>query len=107
MLSWQQGPQLTQHHAFFGVPDAGHVCVDYKTPSPLKCDGKPTSNRTPTHRRQSGGAMCDDMDGLMSKSADTTCTSTPTCEMQRTLKMCITEKLASIIRAQFQTDRDR
>ena len=38
-----------------------------------------TSKRTPTQRRHSGGAMCDDMEGLMSNSADTTCTSTSTC----------------------------
>ena len=44
-----------------------------------QCEGKRTSKRTPTQRRQSGGAMWDDMEGLMSNSADTTCTSTSTC----------------------------
>ena len=36
--------------------------------------------------------MCDDMDGLMSKSADTTCTKTSTCTMPGTLLMCIMRK---------------
>ena len=59
-----------------------HVQAGAQSPAPCKQNVTKTgwtSSSVPTQRFHSGMAMCVFMEGLMSNSADTTCTSTSTC----------------------------